>query len=308
LYDEEGSLMASTDALPFPQKNVAYRVTFPIMDADGDLVTAAASLDSEISKDAGTFTDCTNEATEIATSSGMYYLDLTSTEMNADCVAIIVKTGTAGAKTTSLVLYPEEAGDIRVNVTSFGGTAGTFSGGRPEVNTTLIEGSDATNQIRDSVVDDATRIDASALNTLSSHDPGETIMGATDLGTGTGFTAIPWNAAWDAEVQSEVTDALVAYDPPTHAELVSEIDAVQADIAALNDIAVADIFSYVVEGAYTFEEVTRGFTAALLGKASGLATATATFRNTNDDVDVIVATVDASGNRSAVTLDLTDTP
>ena len=29
-------------------------------------------------------------------------------------------------------------------------------------------------------------------------------------GTGTALTAIPWNAAWDAEVQSEVTDALTA--------------------------------------------------------------------------------------------------
>lgn len=30
------------------------------------------------------------------------------------------------------------------------------------------------------------------------------------VGTGTGLTAIPWNSAWDAEVQSEVNDALVA--------------------------------------------------------------------------------------------------
>lgn len=29
--------------------------------------------------------------------------------------------------------------------------------------------------------------------------------------TGTGLTAIPWNAAWDAEVQSEANDALVAF-------------------------------------------------------------------------------------------------
>ena len=133
--------MASTDAKPFPQKNVAYRVTFPILDADGDLVTGAASLDSEISKDGGTFADCTNEATEIATSSGVYYLDLTSTEMNADTVAIIVKTSTSGAKTTTMVMYPEETGDIRVSVTAFGGTAGTFSSGRPEVNTSHIAGS-----------------------------------------------------------------------------------------------------------------------------------------------------------------------
>ena len=108
--------MASADAKPFPIKNTAYRVTFPILDADGDLVAGAAGLDSEISKDGGTFTDCTNEATQIATSSGMYYLDLTATEMNADTVAIIIKTSTSGAKTTPIVMYPVENTDIPVNV------------------------------------------------------------------------------------------------------------------------------------------------------------------------------------------------
>ena len=113
--------MASGDAVPVPRKNTAYRVTFPIYDADGDLVTGATGLDSEISKDGGTFADATSEATEIATSSGMYYLDLTNTEMNADTVAIIVKTSSAGAKTTVLVLYPEEAGDIRVDAVMISG-------------------------------------------------------------------------------------------------------------------------------------------------------------------------------------------
>lgn len=115
--------MAASDARPFPLKNTAYRVTFPLLDADGDLVTGAAGLDSEVSKDGGTFADCTNEATEIATASGIYYLELTSTEMNADTVAIIVKTSTSGAKTTPIVLYPVEAGDIDVDVTSWNGTA-----------------------------------------------------------------------------------------------------------------------------------------------------------------------------------------
>jgi len=108
--------MASTDATAIPIKNQAYRVTFPILDSDGDLVTGAAGLDSEISKDGGTFTDCTNEATEIATSSGVYYLDLSQSEMNADTVAIIVKTTTTDAKTTVLVMYPAESADIPVNV------------------------------------------------------------------------------------------------------------------------------------------------------------------------------------------------
>lgn len=115
--------MASSDAYVFPRKNVAYRVTFPILDNTGSLVTGAAGLDSEVSKDQGTFADCTNEATEIATSSGVYYLDLTSTEMNADTVAIIVKTSTTNAKTTTLILYPMEVDDIRVSVTHWTGTA-----------------------------------------------------------------------------------------------------------------------------------------------------------------------------------------
>jgi hypothetical protein len=90
----------------FPlKKNAAATVVFPILDADGDLVTGAAGLDSEVSIDHGTFADCTNEATEIATSSGMYYLTLTAAETNGDAIAIIVKTSTANAKTTALVFY-----------------------------------------------------------------------------------------------------------------------------------------------------------------------------------------------------------
>lgn len=50
-----------------------------------------------------------------------------------------------------------------------------------------------------------------------------------DIGAaGAGLTAVPWNAAWDAEVQSEAADALNAYDPPTRAELTSDINSVLA--------------------------------------------------------------------------------
>ena len=38
---------------------------------------------------------------------------------------------------------------------------------------------------------------------------------------GAGLSAIPWNPAWDAEVQSEVADGLAAYDPPTNTEMAS---------------------------------------------------------------------------------------
>lgn len=108
--------MASTDAKPVPVKNAAYRAYFPIYDAAGLLVAGATGLDSEVSKDGGTFADCTNEATQIATSSGCYYLDLTSTEMNADSVFVIIKSNEG--LTQTLVIYPQESGDINVNLQS----------------------------------------------------------------------------------------------------------------------------------------------------------------------------------------------
>jgi phage baseplate assembly protein W len=56
-----------------------------------------------------------------------------------------------------------------------------------------------------------------------------------DIGAaGAGLTAVPWNAAWDAEVQSEVADALNAYDPPTKAELDS-------GLAGLNDLTAVEV-------------------------------------------------------------------
>lgn len=132
--------MASTDARPIPKKNVAYRVTFPIIDVSGNLVAGATGLDSEVSLDGGTFADCTNEATQIATSSGMYYLELTSAEMNADTVAIIVKS-TEGS-TVPIVMYPVEADDIPVAVTHWVATAVATPSvaGVPEVDVTHYAG------------------------------------------------------------------------------------------------------------------------------------------------------------------------
>ncbi|WP_206522764.1 hypothetical protein, partial [Mesorhizobium sp. M7A.F.Ca.US.006.01.1.1] len=58
-----------------------------------------------------------------------------------------------------------------------------------------------------------------------------------------------------------------------------------------------------VEPGMTVRQGFRLWSASLLGKAMGMSTSIATFRDTNDTKDRIVATVDASGNRSSVTLD-----
>lgn len=113
--------MASTDATPIAIKGQAFRAYFDLRLNTGALNSGAAGLDSEVMKDGGTSTDCTNEATEIATSSGHYFLDLTATEMTADNVTVQVKSSTSGAITRTLIFYPQEAGNIPVDVQSVAG-------------------------------------------------------------------------------------------------------------------------------------------------------------------------------------------
>lgn len=128
--------MASTDARPVPRKNTAFRHYFCLRNsADGTLITSWTAADSEVSLDGAAFSDCTNEATEIGTT-GCGYIDLTSSEMNADAVLYKLTVTNTGAIPYVVTFFPEEVGDYRANVEQFGGTNGTFSSGRPEVNAT----------------------------------------------------------------------------------------------------------------------------------------------------------------------------
>ena len=62
------------------------------------------------------------------------------------------------------------------------------------------------------------------------------------------------------------------------------------------------ILDEAVVGSYTMRQLLKVMAAALAGKATGGGTTTITFRGVDDASNVIVATVDANGNRSAVTL------
>jgi len=114
--------MASTDAMPVPKKNVAYRHYFALRNTDGTLCTSWAGQDTELSKDGGAFADATNEATEIG-SSGCGYVDLTSAETNYDAVVIKVTVTNTDALPYIVTLFPEEAGDIRVDATQISGSS-----------------------------------------------------------------------------------------------------------------------------------------------------------------------------------------
>lgn len=82
-----------------------------------------------------------------------------------------------------------------------------------------------------------------------------------------------------------------------------DADAIAADAA--NEIADAILDrSSAIEG-YTLRQTMRLVLSALVAKLSGGATTTNTVRDVGDTKDRIVATVDADGNRTAVTLDAT---
>lgn len=137
---------------------------------------------------------------------------------------------------------------------------------------------------------------------------------------GAGLSAVPWNSAWDAEVQSECTDALNAYDPPTEAQMNArtlpaadyfDFSSDQVTVASNNDktgyrlsaTGVDDVLDEVVESTYTLREIVRIIMAVLAGETSGGGTGTLRFRDIADTKDRVVATVDANQNRTGVTLD-----
>ncbi|MGX9145933.1 hypothetical protein [Mesorhizobium sp. 128a] len=144
----------------------------------------------------------------------------------------------------------------------------------------------------------ATLATAAALSSLSS-------------GISASFTALAtygdvhWTTATGFASQTSVDDL------PTNAEFASGLagsdDAVLAEIAALTiptaAANAAALLATAFEGAETVEEFLRLSRAALYGKANGLAGTTVHYRDAADTKNRLTATVDADGNRTAVTVD-----
>lgn len=191
--------MAHTAGWP-AKKSSAFIVQFPIFDADGDLVTGAADLDTEVSKDGGNFIDATNEAAEIAAASGCYAIELTATEMGADRVMTITKTSTAGAKTAPNMIYPSTANidDVKTDsaaILADTGTDGVLIGAGAIGAAAFAANAIAAAAIADGAIDAAT-FAAGAVNAAAIADDAITAAkiadGAIDAAT---FAAGAINAA-----------------------------------------------------------------------------------------------------------------
>ncbi|MFA5123805.1 hypothetical protein, partial [Zavarzinia sp.] len=180
-----------------------------------------------------------------------------------------------------------------------------------QVDAVQVEGSDATDQIRDAVIDDATRIDASALNTLSGHDPGEAIMGATDLGTGAGLTSLA-SAANLATVAGYIDTEVAAILADTN-ELQTDladggrldllVDAIKAktDNIPAAPAATGDIPSAATIADAVWDEASTGHTDAGKAGAQVWTDIDAILEDTGTTLDGKVDTID--GNVDAILAD-----
>jgi len=135
-----------------------------------------------------------------------------------------------------------------------------------------------------------------------------------------------------SQINDECDQAIIDYDPPTRTEATTDKDAIITEvnanetkidtvdanvdsilldtdttipglIAALNDISVANIIAGITDGALDLQEMMRIILAFCACKSSGGGTATIKFRDYGDAKDRITATVDITGNRTAITLD-----
>ena len=114
------------------QKNVATIIYFPIVDGAGDLVNAAAALDSETDTwndgaAADGFTDLAAESAEI-NNGGWYSLALAQGEMNFDYIAIQIKSSTAGSIDQRILIRTQVGDPLNIATSDDGGTINVTGG------------------------------------------------------------------------------------------------------------------------------------------------------------------------------------
>jgi hypothetical protein len=123
---------------------------------------------------------------------------------------------------------------------------------------------------------------------------------------GASYTA-PDNAGIAAaELAAESVDARLPADPADESALEAAIATRSApgDAMTLSSAAVDAVLDEAIEGSVTLRQAMRVLLAVLAGKVSGAPAGPIVYRDVNDTADRVTGTIDAEGNRSAVTLNV----
>lgn len=314
------------------QYGVATTLNFVLFDPDGvDMaqgVTIAAA-DSTIMKDEGVDTGTT---TNVFVDEGKgYSIALTATEMSAARIVVYIIDVTATKEWLDEVLIVETYGHessqharrdpavmLATDIATVGSqTSITLTNGTNDNNTLL----NSVAMIVDNSSPDATP-DRSFRNVTAYTGSTKTVT----LASAPDFTIAAGDLIWffptaDVETAAEIASAVweearsghVAAGTFGEGVLVEDLNsAAKASVNAEADTALTDanIVDGVLDEVYetggagtTVRQFLRLAAAALFGKLSGAATTTVLIRDESDVRTRITATVDESGNRSAITLD-----
>jgi len=306
------------------QRNQATVICFPISYTNtSGFVSGAAGLDSEYTywddgAGPGDFQDLTNEAYEIG-SSGWHCVTITQDEINHEYIAIEVNTSTPNADSPVPVLIRTQVADPQYAASTSSGYSFTVDGegGNVYADMREVEGADASDTIIGA--------DGDTLESLSDQMDG--MMPNTE--DGSSFTSIPWNAAWDAEVESEVDDSIgggtgtaltaIPWNAAWSAESIGidldnvsgTLDAAEIGVGAigaseLGSDAVDEIHDEIMTGTLSHRDCQILQTSALVGETAAAAAGAnteVTFETAGAETVAITATVDASGQRLTVTTD-----
>lgn len=256
---------------------------------------------------------------------GVYRLDLSDTIVGTAGMVTIYLYGATNMAPVAIeieVVSVNKFDAVRMGMTALPNAAADAAGGLPISD---AGGLDLDAQIKTDIDNLVTR-----LGTPSDLGGGATVAAnladieaqTDDIGAaGAGLTNLPWNAAWDAEVQSEATDALNAYDPPTKAELDSAVAALALEATAqsiLTDTAeigsagagltsipdssgVTTLLSRLSATRAGYLDKLLYIAAAVQGKSAGNGTGTVTYYDDDGSTARLVVTINGSNERTGVT-------
>ena len=208
--------LTATSIITTQKVDVETIKTNPVVNGGTVTFPANSTLASTTNITGGTVTTATN----VTTVNGLAANVITAASMNADASAEIAD-----------AVWDEDATGHQI--------LGTFG-----------------QAIGDPVADATTIYQAVVTDAAGTHIAADIIAieaQTDDIGiAGAGLTAIPWNPAWDAEVQSEVNDALVA-------QRLDELLNADSDIDGLAPPAVGSVYHELLTktaGSFTYDQTT----------------------------------------------------
>lgn len=221
----------------------------------------------------------------------------------------------AGADYT-VVLSPDETVDTQTVVS----VIGQFSIENRCVNWAKVGSPSSTVNLSATTVKTATDVETDTAD-IQSRLPAALVSGRMDSSVGAMAANVMTAAAAAADLTTELQSGLAtASDLATVAGYIdTEVAAIKAKTdnlpaapAAVSDIPTANQNADAlldraagIETGRTLRQTMRLIASVLLGKVSGAGTGTEVFRDIGDTKDRVTATVDSSGNRTAITLDAT---